>query len=289
MATTPSQRADTSFRPAHWLLPSLLAAGLALPLSHAQAQAQAAEASPGGGASQGRDGDGGSGSRWGLGLGLASTQSPYLGEGRKTRALPLLRFENEYLKVGGLGLELKLPGVDLGAAGHLRFGVVGRLELSGYEADDAPILSGMAERKGGLWAGARAEWDAGPAQLSAQWTADTGGHSKGKRFSLGLEKSWRLGARTMLVPYVNAHWLDSNYVDYYYGVRAAEQRADRPAHRGEAGMNLDLGLRTMLRLDRHHALLLDAGVTRLAKEIQASPLVDRSRSQRLILGYMYNF
>jgi outer membrane protein len=93
----------------------------------------------------------------------------------------------------------------------------------------------------------------------------------------------------MVMPYVTAHWLDKKYVDYYYGVRAAEATAGRAAYVGKGGVNVDVGLRTMYRFDEHHSMLLDVGITRLAKEIKASPLVDRSRTNRVILGYMYSF
>ena len=33
----------------------------------------------------------------------------------------------------------------------------------------------------------------------------------------------------------------------------------------------------------------DVGITRLAKEIKASPIVDRSRTNQVILGYLYSF
>lgn len=227
----------------------------------------------------------------GLGLGLAviDSQKPYRGMERETRALPLIRYENEYVKVGGLGLELKLPGLDLGSAGRLRFGLVGRFDLSGYEAEDAPILAGMAERKGGFWAGGRAEWAGSLGELHAQWTADTSGHSKGQRFTLGFEKGWRIAPQVVLVPHASAHWLDRKYVDYYYGVPVQEAVAGRPAYAGKSGINVELGLRTLYLIDRQHSLLLDLSATRLASSIRDSPLVDRSRSDRILLGYTYQF
>ncbi len=208
---------------------------------------------------------------------------------RQTRAWPLIRFENEYVKVAGLGLEVKLANLELGSSNRVKFGLVGRLDMAGYEASDAPILAGMAKRRSGFWVGARAEWDNGLAPISAEWTADASGHSKGQRFSLGLEKSFRLGRQVMLAPYLRANWLDAKYVDYYYGVRAAEVRAGRVAYAGQGGVNVDAGLRTLYLFDRHHSLLLDVAVTGLANEIKASPLVDRSTANRVLMGYSYSF
>lgn len=271
-----SRRTSTSMRRAARL--SALAVVLGAAVSTAAAQPS------------GRGGPGDEeGSSWGLGLAVISSQSPYRGVDRETKALPMIRFENEYVKVGGPGLEIKLPGLDLGDAGRVKFGLVGKMEFAGYEASDSPFLAGMAERKSGFWGGAKAEWDNEVAEISLQWIADTSGHSKGQRFSLGVEKNWRFGNRLMLVPHLTAHWLDRKYVDYYYGVRAAEATAGRAAYAGKSGVDVELGLRTMYLFDRHHSLMLDVSATRLASSIKDSPLVDRSSSNRVMLGYLYSF
>jgi len=229
------------------------------------------------------------GSQWGLGLGVISSQTPYRGVDRETKALPMIKFENEYVKLGGLGLEVKLPSLDLGDGQRLKFGLVGKLDLGGYEASDSPFLAGMAERKGGFWAGAKAEWENDVVEVSAQWIADTSGHSKGQRFSLGLEKNWRFGDKVMVVPHLTAHWLDKKYVDYYYGVKSTEVAAGRPLYLGKSGVNAEVGVRAMYRIDAHQSVLMDVGVTSLAKGIKDSPLVDRSSENRVMIGYMYRF
>ena len=109
------------------------------------------------------------------------------------------------------------------------------------------------------------------------------------KFGLGLEAEWHLGEHAMLVPYVAAYWLDKKYVDYYYGVRAAEATVGRAAYVGKGGVNVDIGLRTMYQFDEHHSMLLDVSITRLSKQIKASPLVGRSSTNQVILGYMYSF
>jgi outer membrane protein len=114
-----------------------------------------------------------------LGIGLLAKQDAYRGIKRETKAVPLLRFENEYLEFAGLGLKVKLPSLPLGEHSQIKFGIVGEFDLSGYKAKDAPILAGMAERKGGLLAGAKAEWENEFVNVSAEWAADVSGNSKG--------------------------------------------------------------------------------------------------------------
>jgi outer membrane protein len=254
---------------------------LAVLLGGAVSTAAAQQTSSGGPA------DGPQDTEWGLGIGVIAKQDAYRGIKRDTMAVPVLRFENEYVEFFGLSLEVKLSSLQLGERSRIKFGLVGKADLSGYEAKDAPILAGMTERKDGLWVGAKAEWENELVDVSAEWTADASGHSKGRKVSLGFKKDRRLGQHAMVTPYVTVHRLDRKYVDYYYGVRADEATVGRAAYVGQGGVNVDIGLRTMYRFDEHHSMLLDVSITRLAKQIKASPLVDRSSTNKVILGYVY--
>lgn len=233
--------------------------------------------------------DGADKSSWGLGLGVASAQKAYAGIDRENRLLPIILFENRYVRVRGPGIEVKLPSLTLGPTQRVDFSLLGKYDGSGYEADDSPVLAGMDKRKGGFWAGAKAEWKNEVVDVSAEWTADAAGNSKGQQFSLGLQKTWRLGGQLMLTPRLGVNWQDKKYVDYYYGVRSGEALAGRAAYAGKAGVNTEFGVRAMVRLDAHQALMFDVGVTSLAKGIKDSPLVDRSSENRVLLGYVYRY
>jgi outer membrane protein len=261
----------------HKSLAFAAAIGLSMPLA---AVAQGALGGPGG-----REGE----SSWGLGAAAISAQKAYAGMGRETRALPMLSYESRWFRFGGLGAEVKLPPLEISSTQAIDFRLVGKFDRSGYEADDAPILNGMAERKGGFWAGARATWRGDIAQLNAEWTADASNHSKGRRFSLSLERNWRLGQHVMVAPRLGAAWVAKKYVDYYFGVRGNEVTAARAAYSGKSAVNAELGLRATYLVDPHNSLFLDVGVTSLGKEIKNSPLVDRSTENRVFVGYLYRF
>ena len=65
------------------------------------------------------DGKDGNGSTWGLGLGVVSTQKAYRDFDRENRALPMIQYENRWVRVFGPGLTVKLPGVQLGPTQRL--------------------------------------------------------------------------------------------------------------------------------------------------------------------------
>lgn len=223
-------------------------------------------------------------SGWGLGIGAGWQRPVYAGAENKTRVLPLISFENEHVRVLGLGADLKLP-----SAGPVSFAVRARYALGdGYESDDAPILNGMAERKPSFWLGGVVQWRTEYAKLSAELAGDASSHSKGTEARLGVERDFRFG-RFMITPRVAAVWRDAKYVDYYYGVRPEEATAFRPAYEGRATTNAEVGLRTFYGFSLRDGAFLDVSATALGSSIKDSPLVDRRTLPAVRLGYLYRF
>lgn len=227
-------------------------------------------------------------SKWGLGVAAGVSQRPYAGADNKTRALPLIYYENRWVRVLGAGAELKLPGLDLGSNSSLSFGLRAKYGLGGYKASDAPILQGMQQRKDGLWLGAGVTWHNEIADVSAEWLGDASGKSKGQQLRLGLQREFRAGAFS-LTPRIGAVWLDSKYVDYYYGVRADEALAGRAAYVGSAAVNTEIGLRIGYALAPRQTVFVDVSATQLGKQIKNSPLVGRSSQTSVSAGYLYRF
>ncbi|GKV93319.1 MipA/OmpV family protein [Pectobacterium aroidearum] len=228
-------------------------------------------------------------SKWGLGLGVTSSQEAYIDKDRDTNVLPLLHFENRYIRLFGTSLEGKLPSWHLSDTSRVNFRLLGRWDGSGYKPDDSWVFDGMDKRKSGLWAGAKIEWKNSLVNVSAEWTHDVSGNSKGQRFDAFLDRSWKLGERFTLTPRLGAIWHDSKYVDYYYGVQTHEARAWRPEYHGESGVSAEFGLQGVYRFNKRHSMMFDARVRSLPSSIKDSPLVDGSTDNRISIGYMYHF
>jgi outer membrane scaffolding protein for murein synthesis (MipA/OmpV family) len=226
---------------------------------------------------------GADGRHWGIGLGGGIQTQPYAGVDRKAQALPILFFENRYVRVIGPGVDLKLPD-----AGPVSFALRARYSGEGYAEDDSPLLAGMGSRHGGVWLGASARWHNDIAQVFSEVSGDASGHSKGLQARVGIEKAFRFG-RFNLTPSLSATWYDSKYVDYYYGVTSAEALATRAQYDGRATVNTELSLRSRYMLSPQSAITLDVGVTRLGSGIRGSSLVDRSSTAKVGMGYLYRF
>lgn len=225
--------------------------------------------------------------RWGLGLAATVAQSPHQGIGDKQRVLPLLYIENAWLRVLGTGADLKLSDWDIGTN---EISLRARLEYDGdgYRPGDARELHGMSERKDSFWAGASIAWRSGAVSTSLEWLADVSDESQGQHLRWQLDRRFALG-RLIARPRVRVDWFDARYVDYYYGVESAEATGSRAAYAGEAALTPSVGLRLDYPVDSRQILFLDASATRWPREITDSPVVERSTTSRLGIGYLYRF
>jgi outer membrane protein len=226
---------------------------------------------------------------FGLGLGGIARQQAYAGIDRDILPIPIVYFENRWLQLIGPAVEFKLPGLAWGGEQELSFGLRAEFDGSGYKAKDAPVLQGMARRKNGVLAGISAKWSNPLVELKGEWMMDASSASEGQRIRVGVERAFQAGERFTLTPGASATYLDGKYADYYYGVRAGEARAGRPAHVVDATVNAGFALRTDYMIDRKQMLFLQAEYTALGNEITDSPLVSRSGETSLFLGYLYRF
>lgn len=224
-------------------------------------------------------------SNWGLGLGVGAKRKPYVGVDTDTSVLPLLRYENEHLRFFGTTLDAKL-----GTYAGFSFTARAKVDLLGsaYEASDSPALAGMAERKGSLWLGGTAAWQAGDFTLSIEALADGSSESRGRQLKLAAEHDFRFGS-WQLTPRAAVTAYDGKYVDYYYGVRSGEATAVRPFYAGRRAAHAELGLQTVYGISPHHSLMLDVSSEFLGGATKDSPIVDRSSVPSARFAYLYSF
>jgi len=227
--------------------------------------------------------DGPPGSLWGLGATVGFERKPYRDFDDKAQVLPVLFYENRWLRLAGPSLDLKLPSTE-----SISWGPRLRFAGEGYEADDSPYLRGMSERKSSFWAGGAVSWHAPWATLSAEVLADASGNSKGSRVTLAVERRFARG-NIDLTPRLAVHYVDDKYANYYYGVRASEATALRPFHDGKSTSNVEVGLRIGYLLTPQQKLSFDVSTTRLGSGIKDSPLVDRNRQDSVRATYLYLF
>ncbi|WP_346730537.1 MipA/OmpV family protein [Caballeronia sp. dw_19] len=217
---------------------------------------------------------------WGLGAGVGLGESPYKGYGSKVTPIPLIYFDDKWVHALGTTLDLKI-----GKWSSVLFTLRAQYSLDGYTGADAPILNGMQNRKGAFWLGPALAWHTGYGTLSGDVL--TGGN-KGQKANIGFAKALEYGSFSF-EPHIGAEWLSSKYVDYYYGVRSSEVRADRPAYTGKASYNVSVGAKLDYRFTRKQLVTFDVGVKHLSSGITDSPLVGKRYIPEVRLAYIYEF
>lgn len=227
-------------------------------------------------------------SAWGLGLGISSAQRPYPGVENKNTAIPLLYYENAWLRVNGGSADIKFANKDFGSNGSLAFAGRLKYEDSGFKADDSPSLTGMDERQGGLWGGAAVTWNHPVVRVSGEWLSDLSSNSKGQKLQLQVDRRFGFG-NFAVTPRLQAQWLDKKYVDYYFGVRAHEALPGRSQFTGKAASTLEVGVRMDYMFRPKQTVFVDVSATSLPEEIKSSPIVGRSSVSRVSVGYLYPF
>ncbi|WP_291516066.1 MipA/OmpV family protein [Acidovorax sp.] len=222
-------------------------------------------------------------SQWGLGLAVGTERAPYRDFHNKVRGLPLIHFENRWVSVLGPSLDIKLP-----SAGPVALALRAHYSGEGYKAEDSPYLAGMDERKASFWAGLAATWRTDVVNVSGEWLEDASGKSKGRKIRLQADRRFQHGAFDF-TPRLAAHWADSKYVDYYYGVKSSEARPQRRAYQGDASVNMELGLSVGYALAPRQSIHVDISTTHFGSGIKKSPLVDRASTNGVRLGYLHLF
>lgn len=221
---------------------------------------------------------------WGLGLAVGTRSRPYAGLDHDTSVLPLMFYDNSWLRLAGTSAELKL-----GTVGAFSFVLGARLGFGGYNAADSPALAGMDERKRGFAFGPSVNWRTPIANFSLDALGDVTGASGGVRVHVGAQQTWLFASRWSISPRIGATWLSADYVDYYYGVKDTEVTAERPQYSGRATVNLDTGARLGVLLAPHHSMFVDLDVTHYGNAISGSPIVDKTNLLGGRIGYVYRF
>jgi outer membrane protein len=227
-------------------------------------------------------------SQWGLGIGAAVLQRPYSGAEAKKRALPLVYYQNSWVRVYGNTADFKVMTLPAIAGSTVSLDARLRYEDNGYKAGDSTVFSGMSDRKDGFWGGGAVTWNTSLARATAAWTADVSGNSKGQKFEVQIDRRFSFG-KLALTPRAQMQWSDKKYVDYYYGVRANEVLGTRIQYTGRDATSFEMGARLDYQLMPKHSIFLDVSAKSLPDSIKGSPLVARSSVSRVAAGYFYLF
>ncbi len=219
----------------------------------------------------------------GSGGAVRAERSPYVGGGERYDYLPVNVYagEHAYLHSDRVGLKL-----DLDAAQRVDVFLAHRYEGTPLTRPPA-ALAGMALREQGtdLGIGYRRQMAWGTLGVEALHNVDEA--SRGSEVRLRLVKSVQRG-ELRLWPQAMLAWRDDKLNDYYYGVRAAEANAARPAYVAGSGLNLELAVYASYPLSKNWQLLGGISATQWAGSVRSSPIVENRLQTAATLGLLYD-
>lgn len=220
----------------------------------------------------------------GLGAIERLAYTPYRGATVSRDLVPLYMYEGKqfYLHATRAGIKLsERRDHDLEVFLDYRF--------EGYPSDHTPaILQGMAKRNAGIDVGVAYRKREAWGNLDAEILHDANNLSHGTEMRLGYSVDLQSG-RLHLRPSVALARRNSALNNYYYGVRADEARADRPAYLPGAGVDYTVGLFAYYEMSQRWRLLGGVGVTWLDGGVRHSPLVEDKLQPTAMVGAAYDF
>ena len=218
-----------------------------------------------------------------LGPGVVISDKPYKGIDSSIYPIPLVKYVSGRFYISGAA-----AGYRLLADESWTFDVIGKWRSDGYDADDSSRLEGMHNRNMTIDAG-------GEFTLTGDWgrawisiVTDTLSQHDGQEIKLGYAKPFIFDKLT-ISPSGGLIWQSNNLADYYYGVRADEAAAGRPAYQVGDSTNWFIGLSARYQPDERWTLMAGATYQFLDRKIRRSPIVDDSFIVSFLAGAMYKF
>jgi outer membrane protein len=218
------------------------------------------------------------------GVGAIFPTTPY--KGVKTPPATAVPFVN--LNLGRFFLQGVTAGYRLTSHPQASTAAIVQPRFQSYNSNDSDYLEGMGDRNRTAEAGLSFSSRLGRFGFDAGVVSDLLDVHGGQEANAAL--AVRFGGPVVTVaPGVGVNWQSAELVDYYYGVRPQEARADRPAYAGSAAVNRYARLLVRYRFAKRWGVLGLAKVTRLDNAIYDSPLVNQRHVGSGVLAVTYSF
>ncbi|KAF7786464.1 outer membrane protein [Pseudoalteromonas rubra] len=217
------------------------------------------------------------------GIGLGVSEEIYQGYDRRVIPLPILGYRGDKLSVLGPFISYEMLEVN-----DIEILLQAAPRFQGFDESDSDVFKGMAERDFSMDAGLGIRYERNNWKFNISAVHDVLDKSDGYELSTGLGKVFKSGP-FFYEPSLTISHLDSNHVDYYYGVRLNEATNMRPYYQGDNATNVALGfsVSTPIFFDGFTQLAFD--YTWFDDSITDSPLVDSdgSFSVRLLFSKFF--
>ena len=214
---------------------------------------------------------------WGLRLGTDNHHQKYNTKKNKYDGLIGLEYRGDKFNASKNGLSYDFSNSEKHAI---------ELSLSthhdGFKAGDDDLFKGMSKRKTSVDIGGRVIINTGLGSAVVNASRDVNA-------SKGYEAGIKLGGITPHAPHWTGqrklnvaamgglHYQSRKVVDYYYGVKNSEAKANRKAYKAKSALEPYVGVEAQMNLNKHFTIDAGASVIKRAKSIRNSPLTNNKK------------
>jgi outer membrane protein len=165
------------------------------------------------------------------GVGLTSSSQIYKGYSQRTMLIPLIGYKDESLTVFGPYISYNIK-----TSKQLTLSLKLSPRFQGFDQSDSDVFTGMKKRKNSLDAGAALNYKKGAWRLNLSSMFDILNRSSGYEIKTALSRLYTVGP-VFIEPSISVSVLDSQLVDYYYGVSESEATNTRVTYKGKQSQN----------------------------------------------------
>ncbi|MFT4608719.1 MAG: outer membrane protein [Gammaproteobacteria bacterium] len=213
------------------------------------------------------------------GIALIYSDEIYKGVDNSVNLLPIIGYRGDRLKVFG-----PLVSYTLTQAGPFELLALLKPRFDGFDDSDSIIYQGMSKRRSSIDIGLGMNYEINHWKFKVSGTRDLLDRSDGSELITKIGKIFRVGPLS-IEPNIGLNYLDSNHVDYYYGVRQSEATVNRAQYFGNSALNTTLGINLATPIFLGGFSRLGIEHTWFDTSIANSPLTDADTS----LKFTYSF
>ncbi|MBQ4863637.1 MipA/OmpV family protein [Pseudoalteromonas sp. MMG013] len=220
---------------------------------------------------------------WSLGIAAISQDQGYVDVGNETNLIPIVG-----LQYGNFSLLGPRASYKFFANQTLEISAIANLRFDGYEEADGDIFKGMDDRDMSFDAGIEAEIDMQFGEFGVEFTHDISSTHKGYELSASYGVPFMLN-NGRIMPYIGANYQSDDLVDYYFGVMQNETISTRQFYQPGATTSFEIGVNSTWMFNKKHMIKADISYLSYGSDIKDSPLIDKSGSAQILVGYAYVF
>lgn len=169
------------------------------------------------------------------GLGLGISHEIYVGYDYRVIPLPIIGYRGDNFRILG-----PFASYDALSLSDINLTLMLAPRFQGFDESDSDIFKNMQDRKFSMDAGFGVTYEKKDWKISVSSMFDVLGRSNGYEAKANVARVFRKGP-LFFEPSLSLSYLDSNHVDYYYGVKADETNPLTYTYTGDSALNSSLG------------------------------------------------